>query len=292
MAGGSARRMARMEFLLFAALGVLIFLGLRMFAQRQAPKVARQLQQEVTPRTAREAALALDDEQHKAVYRHIAAGNGREAMAAYKQFTGVGLRDSVVAIHALNQYPQPSPSQLRLDEELSLDEDSVQEEYLEDSIDAVRDDTEISPFEEEALNDEGPVAEADPNTGEILGENRENIPDIPGGEASRSEEDDVDARARELMRESGFDPDAELTIPEDWAAAEQDEEPDGFHLEVERSDGKVTLSHEDLEPWVHDQLFALLRDDNVDQAADLLAANSPLTHEEAHRFLVAFKDQT
>lgn len=60
---------------------------------------------------------------------------------------------------------------------------------------------------------------------------------------------------------------------------------------MQRGDEKITLSHEDLEPWVHDQLYALLRDDHVDQAADLLAANSPLTTEEAHRFLVVFKNQ-
>ncbi|GAB3842837.1 hypothetical protein [Nesterenkonia populi] len=280
------------EIVLLLVLGVLIFLGLRLFAQRQAPKVAQKLQQEITPRAAREAALALSDDQHKAVYKHIAGGSGREAMAAYKEFTGVGLRDAVLAIHALNEYPQPSPSQLRLDEELPLDDESVEEEYLEDSIDAVRDDAEVSPFEEEALNDEGPLAEADPNTGEIIGENEQNIPDIPGGTPAQPENEDVDARARELMRESGFDPDAELTIPDDWTAQEQEDEPAGFHLEVQRGEEKITLSHEDLEPWVHDQLYALLRDDHVDEAANLLAANSPLTEEEAHRFLTVFKDQS
>ncbi len=172
---------------------------------------------------AREAALALDDEQHKAVYRHIAAGNGRQAMASYKEFTGVGLRDSVVAIHALNQYPQPSPSELRLDEELDGG-GSFDEEYLEDSIDAVREDTDSSPFEEERLTDEGPLAEADPNTGEIIGQNEQNVPNIPGADSSQREGDDVDARARELMRESGFDPEAELTIPDEWAAPEADDE--------------------------------------------------------------------
>ncbi|WP_146341311.1 OadG family protein [Nesterenkonia sp. NBAIMH1] len=281
-----------MELLAIAVvLGVLIFLGLRLLAQRQAPKVADKLQQEVTPRMAREAALALDDEQHKAVYRHIAAGNGRQAMASYKEFTGVGLRDSVVAIHALNQYPQPSPSELRLGEELDSD-GSFDEEYLEDSIDAVREDADVSPFDEERIDDEGPVAEADPNTGEILGDNEQNVPNIPGAQSSQPEGDDVDARARELMRESGFDPDAELTIPDEWAAPDLDDEPAGFHLEVQRGEEKITLSHEDLEPWVHDQLYALLRDDHVDEAATLLAANSPLTEEEAHRFLVVFKDQS
>ncbi len=281
-----SRRLALMvEILLVVALGVGLFLGLRALAQRQGRKVHERLRAEVTPEMARKAVLALDDEQHKAVYQHIAAGRGREAMVTFKEATGAPLRDCVLAIQALNEYPQPSPSQIRFEQDFDLHrgEDEVDDEYVEDLVDEVRDDADDAPLADE------PVAEADPNTGEILGENTENIPDIPGGEKPGAD-DDVDAKAEELMRASGFDPDAELTIPEEWAA--EDEEPAGFHLEVQRGEEKITLSHEDLEPWVHDQLYALLRDDHVDEASQLLADHSPLTREEAHRFLVVFKNQS
>ncbi|TLP75736.1 hypothetical protein [Nesterenkonia sphaerica] len=279
-----------MEILMLLVLGLVVFLFVRTMMQRQAQKMSNRIQQEITPETARQAALALNDDQHKAVYQAIAAEDAKRAMMVFKQATGASVQDCVVAVQALYRFPQPSASEIRFQDGFNLNEDGsgeegVREEYLEDAIDEVRDDAAPAPESEEA-----PLAEADPNTGEIVGENSSNVPNIPGGERPAAEGDDeeIDARARELMEASGFDPDQELTIPEDWAAGD---EQAGFHLEVQRGDEKITLSHEDLEPWVHDQLYALLRDDHVDQAADLLAANSPLTTEEAHRFLVVFKNQ-
>lgn len=276
-----------MEILLLLALAVVVFLGIRMFMQRQAQKMNERLQEEITPDTARKAALSLTDEQHKTLYRAIAAEDGKQALAFFKQSTGASVRDCIVAVQALHKYPQPSPSEIQFEQGFNLnndDDDDVDEEYLEDAIDEVRDQT----------SEDSPVAEADPNTGQILGENTEQVPDIPGGDEpvrDEPEEDEIEARARELLAESGFDPEEELTVPDEWATGEEDE-PHGFHLEVQRGEEKITLSHEDLEPWVHDQLYALLRDDFVEQAASLLAANSPLTEDEAHKFLVVFKNQS
>ncbi len=273
---------------MLVALGVLLFLGIRMLMQRQARKMHHRLQEEITADTARKAASALTDEQHKAIYQAIAAEDARRAMTLFKEATGASVRDCVVAVQALYRFPQPAPSEIQFEEGFNLNSDDesrtdVEEEYLEDAIDQVRGEVDKEP--------EGPVAEADPHTGKILGENSEQVPDIPGGEPEKAaDDDDVDARARELLEQSGFDPDQELTIPEEWAA-EEDEQA-GFHLEVQRGDEKITLSHEDLEPWVHDQLYALLRDDHVDEAAQLLAEHSPLTTDEAHRFLVVFKNQS
>ncbi|TLP97071.1 hypothetical protein FEF26_08190 [Nesterenkonia salmonea] len=280
-----------MEILLLLVLGLVLFLFVRTMMQRQAQKMNDRMQQEITPETARQAALALNDDQHKAVYQAIAAEDAKRAMMVFKQATGASVQDCLVAVQALFRFPQPNPSEIRFQEGFNLNhEDSssedVSEEYLEDAIDDVRDDADSAPG-----SDEGPLAEADPNTGEIVGENASNVPNIPNGQkptTGEGDDDEIDARARELMEASGFDPDQELTIPEEWAS---EDEQAGFHLEVQRGDEKITLSHDDLEPWVHDQLYALLRDDHVDQAADLLAANSPLTTEEAHRFLVVFKNQ-
>ncbi|WP_147383504.1 hypothetical protein [Nesterenkonia natronophila] len=279
-----------MEILMLLVLGLVVFLFVRSMMQRQAQKMNNRIQQEITPETARQAALALNDDQHKAVYQAIAAEDAKRAMMVFKQATGASVQDCVIAVQALFRFPQPNSSEIRFQEGFNLNKDDsggegVSDEYLEDAIDEVRDDAGSSGASEEA-----PLAEADPNTGEIVGENSSNVPDIPSGQkpTTDGDDDEIDARARELMEASGFDPDQELTIPEDWAAAD---EQAGFHLEVQRGDEKITLSHEDLEPWVHDQLYALLRDDHVDQAADLLAANSPLTTEEAHRFLVVFKNQ-
>lgn len=82
---------------------------------------------------------------------------------------------------------------------------------------------------------------------------------------------------------------SELTIPEGWDRAGGS--MPGFHLEVRRGEETITLSHDDLETWLHDQLYAMLRDNHVDEAADLLAEHSPLTSTEAQRFLSVYKDQ-
>ncbi|MGO1193795.1 MAG: hypothetical protein ACTMHH_07970 [Nesterenkonia sp.] len=279
-----------MEILMLLAMGVLLFLGIRMFMQRQAGKMNEKIQEEVTPETARQAALSLSDDQHKVIYQAIAGEDARRALALFREATGAPVKDCVVAVQALHRYPQAAPSELKFAEDFNLQDDDgqqVQDEYVEDAIDDVRQD--LSGDDSDSGS---PLAEADPNTGRILGDNAEQVPDIPGGQSAETkDDDDVDAKARELLEQSGFDPEQELTIPEEWSA-EDDDEQAGFHLEVQRGDEKITLSHEDLEPWVHDQLHALLRDDHVEEAAELLSQHSPLTTEEAHRFLVVFKDQS
>lgn len=349
-----------MEILVILLVTVLLFFGLRRLMRGQAQKMNSRIEENVTPENARIAVLQLDDDQHREVYRAIAAEDGRRALTLYRQFSGASIQDCLIAVQALNTYPQPLPSEIRLEEELgggdavaaadsasgtsadprdedpsreSLDEKPGEQpsadsagssedegESVEDMIDGVREDV--------GEDQGGLLAEADPNTGEILGENRSDVPDIPGGEQpaemrpedkdSGSEDpedkasadkdpegespesrgqagepaadgDDVDEQARKLMEESGFSLDDELTIPEEWAR--EDGEMAGFHLEVQRGEETITLSHEDLEPWVHDQLYALLRDDHVAEAAQLLSEHSPLTAEEAHKFLVVFKNE-
>ncbi|PRZ18046.1 hypothetical protein BCL67_10329 [Nesterenkonia sandarakina] len=299
------------------AVGVMLFLGIRMLMQRQAQKLNDGIKVAVTPENARKAALALSDEQHRELYRAIGAEDGRRALAIFKQSTGAPIKDCIIAVQALHAYPQQAPSELRAEDELGGSDDDgavaspidtddrpgsrdevLDGELVEDVIDGVRDDAgsadrHDSDRDAPDRDPSKPLGEADPQTGEIIGENSEQIPDIPGGDKPRRDPDaphDVDARAARLMAESGFNPDDELTIPEDWDTEE--EEMAGFHLEVQRGEEKITLSHDDLEPWVHDQLYALLRDDRVDQAAELLSAHSPLTKEEARKFLVVFKNQT
>ncbi|GAA1180172.1 hypothetical protein [Nesterenkonia xinjiangensis] len=308
-----------MEFLAAIALAVLLFFGVRLLLQRQGQRLNKRIEEAVTPENARMAAKLLTDDQHREVYRAIAADDGQRALALFKHATGAPVKDCLIAVQALHRFPQKPPSELQLEDELGGDPAGAgpeagtapaasapsadEGEYVEDVIDGVRADADSD-------REGRPIAEADPETGEIIGENREDVPDIPGGRsrtagsagsadaageggpdstAGSSGHDEVDEKARRLLAESGFSLEDELTIPEDWA--EQDQELAGFHLEVQRGEEKITLSHEDLEPWVHDQLYALLRDDHVDEAATLLADHSPLTEDEAHKFLVVFKDQ-
>lgn len=311
-----------MEFLVVAAVGVLLFLLVRALMQRQAQRMNERLKDAVTPENARMAAKTLTDEQYKDVYQAIAADDGRRALALFRQATGAKIQDCIIAVQALHAYPQPTPSELHLQDETTSspsidgiaaaqtgehrdDEDplgpedaaeeepstadsavsgssrheGVQDEYVEDVIDGV------SESEGAESHD------AQPTAVEPAGSTGGSQPDENSAGAPSSETpEDVDDAARRLMEESGFDHDAELTVPEEWMQSPQ-QDLGGFHLEVQRGEEKISLSHEDLEPWVHDQLYALLRDDQLEQASELLAAHSPLTREEAHKFLVVFKNQ-
>lgn len=286
-------------------IGVLLFLGVRILMRRQAGRLGRRLEEAVTPENARIAAKVLTDEQHRDVYRAIAAQDPQRALSVFRQATGAPIKDCIVAVQALHRFPQKSPSELKLEDELGEEAGGGPESAEDVAAASTTSEPDDLDFDSEGRDDDG----ADPEATEVVeGELVEDaIDDVradaetsgadrsgsgqgkAGSSQSSADDADVDAQARRLMEESGFDPDAELTVPEEWR--EQDEEMAGFHLEVQRGDEKITLSHEDLEPWVHDQLYALLRDDRLDEAAELLSGHSPLTTEEARKFLVVFKEQ-
>src|SRR5699024_8826966 len=106
-----------MEILMLLAMGVLLVLGIRMFMQRQAGKINEKIQAEITPQTARQAALSLTDDQHKGVYQAIAGEDARRALALFKEATDAPVKDCVVAVQALHRYPQPQPSELKFAED-------------------------------------------------------------------------------------------------------------------------------------------------------------------------------
>lgn len=294
-----------MEILGVLVIGVLLFLGVRILMRRQAGRLGRRLEEAVTPENARIAAKVLTDEQHRDVYRAIAAQDPQRALSVFRQATGAPIKDCIIAVQALHRFPQKSPSELKLEDELGEDTAGGPETAEDVAAASTTGGPDDLDFDSEGRDDDG----ADPEATEVVeGELVEDaIDDVradtetsdadrsgsgqgrTGRSQSSADDADVDAEARRLMEESGFDPDAELTVPAEWR--EQDEEMAGFHLEVQRGDEKITLSHEDLEPWVHDQLYALLRDDRLDEAAELLSGHSPLTTEEARKFLVVFKEQ-
>ncbi|MFC0582256.1 hypothetical protein [Micrococcoides hystricis] len=93
--------------------------------------------------------------------------------------------------------------------------------------------------------------------------------------------------SEELSRQ--FD---DFTVPESWG-----EEPtlrnQAFELQVTRDEETIRISSDDLGPWVHDQLAAMVRDGDLESGAALLAANTELSEPEARQFLeiMAERDQ-
>lgn len=159
----------------------------------------------------------------------------------------------------------------------------------------------IAEWIRRATSDDGAERSAEPGHDGFLGPARVSHSDglgEDGGLGGRGREGGPDDMARPLAGSapelghpelSAPDDLSELTIPEGWDRASGG--MPGFHLEVRRGEETITLSHDDLETWLHDQLYAMLRDNHVDEAADLLAEHSPLTSTEAQRFLSVYKDQ-
>ncbi|SFV24631.1 hypothetical protein [Micrococcus terreus] len=76
----------------------------------------------------------------------------------------------------------------------------------------------------------------------------------------------------------------DLRVPDEWAEQGPAVDPE-FELEVVREDTTVRVSSADLPPWLRDQLTAMVRDGQLEPAAEELANHSVLTTDEALQFL-------
>lgn len=85
----------------------------------------------------------------------------------------------------------------------------------------------------------------------------------------------------------------DFSIPESWTAEEPTLRNQAFELQVTRDEETIRISSDDIGPWVHDQLAAMVRDGDLESGAALLAANTELSEPEARQFLeiMAERDQ-
>lgn len=81
--------------------------------------------------------------------------------------------------------------------------------------------------------------------------------------------------------------DAELTIPTDWMEEKPQPAKRSFQVEVIREDGTVRLSSEDLPPWLSDQMHAMVRDGQLEEAAKTMAEHTILTEHESRELMQA-----
>lgn len=77
---------------------------------------------------------------------------------------------------------------------------------------------------------------------------------------------------------------SDLRVPDEWTEQGPAMDP-AFELEVVREDATVRVSSADLPPWLRDQLTAMVRDGQLEPAAEELANHSVLTTDEALQFL-------
>lgn len=114
-----------MEFLLPLAIVVLIVVVGTVAARRMGqkdrpahdaagvksiPEKAQRRGREVTREMAAEASSKLTPEVHRKIYSFIAQGEVLHAIKEYRQLTHEKLAESVTAVTALKQFPQPLPS--------------------------------------------------------------------------------------------------------------------------------------------------------------------------------------
>ena len=81
------------------------------------------------------------------------------------------------------------------------------------------------------------------------------------------------------------DPDTQLTdltIPDEWLEqVAETPKPQRFEIQIHRQDETITMSSEDLPPWIRDQIEAMVRDERLDDAAEALTEHTALEAAEA-----------
>jgi len=74
----------------------------------------------------------------------------------------------------------------------------------------------------------------------------------------------------------------DLTIPAEWVEEVSElPKPQRFEIQVHRGDETISMSSEDLAPWIRDQIEAMVRDERLDDAAETLTEHTVLDSAEA-----------
>ncbi|HEY4576818.1 MAG TPA: hypothetical protein VIG67_03065 [Yaniella sp.] len=75
----------------------------------------------------------------------------------------------------------------------------------------------------------------------------------------------------------------DLTVPDEWVEQVAEiPKPQRFEIQIHREDETITMSSEDLPPWIRDQIEAMVRDERLDDAAEALTEHTVLEPAEAH----------
>ena len=84
----------------------------------------------------------------------------------------------------------------------------------------------------------------------------------------------------------------DLTIPEDWLdQAVETPKPQRFEIQIHRESETISMSSEDLPPWIRDQIEAMVRDERFDDAAETLTEHTVLDSAEAHDLIKIIAQQ-
>ena len=84
----------------------------------------------------------------------------------------------------------------------------------------------------------------------------------------------------------------DLTVPADWVEeAAELPKPQRFEIQIHRGDETLSMSSEDLPPWIRDQIEAMVRDERLDDAAETLTEHTALELTEAQDLIKIIAQQ-
>lgn len=239
-----------METLLWVLVPLLLIALGWWLLTRLRRKTSAEVNSAVGPASAQQAAGQLGAEAHRAVYRNLAQGNFMGAVQEYRAATGAGVKASIIAVRSLEAHPQVHQQRGTLP-----------------GVDGER------PPEPAHDPVAGSTGTEDPRTDARTGDA---APQPPSSDAVAE-------------RPAAPQPPAEdFTIPDDWAekfGSAASRKTSTFRISAEQ-DGEVReFGTDELPPAEFDQFQSLLRDHDLDGAADLLAKFSGLDRDSIRQLL-------
>lgn len=83
----------------------------------------------------------------------------------------------------------------------------------------------------------------------------------------------------------------DLTVPDEWLELEEPTKPQRFEVQINRESETISMSSEELPPWIRDQIEAMVRDDRLDDAAETLTEHTVLEQHEAQDLIKIIAQQ-
>src|SRR5690625_728103 len=83
-----------------------------------------------------------------------------------------------------------------------------------------------------------------------------------------------------------------LTVPDEWhEQPTETTKPQRFEIQIHRESETISMSSEDLPPWIRDQIEAMVRDDRLDDPAEALTEHTVLELTEAQDLIKIIAQQ-
>lgn len=239
-----------METLLWVLVPLLVIAVGWWLLTRLRRKTSAEVNSAIGPVSAQQAAGQLGAQAHRAVYRNLAQGNFMGAVQEYRAATGSGVKASIIAVRSLEAHPQ-------VHQESGTIADSVR------PADAAR----------------GPGTDAD----------SAGVGTPPAETAADATDPQPPAADAVAEPSASAHPAAEdFTIPDDWAekfGSGASRKTSTFRISAEQDGVVREFGTDELPPAEFDQFQSLLRDRDLDGAADLLAKFSGLDRTSIRKLL-------